>query len=493
MTDALLAAAAGILLDPQLLLVGVIAAGLGIVLGALPGISSTMSLAVLLPFSFVMGLAEAMVFLMGIFYGSVYGGSLSAILLNIPGTPGSMVTQLDGYPMARQGRAGDALAHALFASTLGGVFGLVGLIVLAPLLARVALLFQSPEFAALMLFGLTMLAYAAPGSTYLGILAGVVGLILGAVGLDTVTNFSRLDFGLHNLQAGINLIPVVIGIFGLAEVMRNLDSSQPLAGAVVTIGRLMPDWRKMLGKTVTALRSSVFGLVVGAVPAAGSAVAVSMAYAQEKRLYDGKETFGDGNPRGVVAAEAANNACVGGALIPMMTVGIPGDTMTAVLIGALLIHGLRPGPGLFTRNPEFVATVYTALGLAIVLTLLWALLAIRLVARLLGAPARILNVTIALLCVVGAYSVQNSAFDVHVMIASGAVGYLMAKVGMPTAPVVFGLVLGPLLEENLRRSLIVYGSWTVFFQRPITLALIVISLFTLLWPLVSAMRRRRAG
>jgi putative tricarboxylic transport membrane protein len=497
MIEAFLSVLVGVLADPSRLALILFSTLAGIVLGALPGISSTMALAVLLPFSFAMGAQTAIFFLMGIFYGSVYGGSVSAILLNIPGTPGSMVTQLDGYPMARKGRAGEALTFALAASTFGGVFGLVALVIFAPLLASAALAFQSPEYAVIMVFGLSMLAYASPGSTFLAILAGIIGLIIGTVGLDPVTNFARLDFDVPRLMGGINLIPVVVGLFGFAEILRLLEQTPPPGQSVGRIGRIFPNWRDLRGTVTTAVRSSFFGVLVGIIPAAGSAVAVSVAYAQEKRLYKDKETFGDGNPRGVVAAEAGNNACVGGALTPMMTLGIPGDTMTAVLIGALLIHGLRPGPELFTQNPEFVATVYVALLLAILATLIWALIAMRGFARVLSAPPRVLLTLILMLCVVGSYSVQNSTFDILVMICAGVVGYLMNKVGMPTAPIVFGLVLGPILEENLRRSLIVYRDWSIFIQRPISATLLAISALVLLYPPVAFLRetlsRRRAA
>lgn len=490
MFDAFVTAAFQILLDPYALVLGVLATAIGIVLGALPGISSTMALAILLPFSFAMGKTHAMVFLMGVFYGSVYGGSISAILLNIPGTPGSMVTQLDGYPMARKGRAGEALTFAIVASTIGGVLGLLALVTLAPLLAEAALFFQSPEFAAMMLFGLTMLAYASPGSTYLGLVGGVIGLILGTVGFDSVSNASRLDFGIPQLQAGINLIPVVVGAFGLAEVMRTLEEREVAANVIRNIGRLWPGWLPILKTFWTAVRSSIIGIIVGIIPAAGSAIAVSIAYAQEKRMFEGRETFGDGNPRGIMAAEGGNNSCVGGALIPLMTLGIPGDTMTAVLVGALLVHGLRPGPNLFEDHPDFVGVVYMSLALTIVVTLILAFLCIRFFVKLLSLQRRTLMVGIVLLCIVGAYSVQNSLFDVTIMIASGMGAYFLAKAGLPPAPILFGLVLGPLLEENVRRSLVVHGSWTAFFERPLSLTLILISVLMLTYPLISQMRSR---
>lgn len=488
--DAFLTAAAAVLLDPYAIGLGLFSTAVGIVLGALPGISSTMSLAILLPFSFAMGTTHAMVFLMGVFYGSVYGGSISAILLNIPGTPGSMVTQLDGYPMARAGRGGEALTLAVTASTIGGLLGFVALVVFAPLLAQAALFFQSPEFAAMMLFGLTMLAYASPGSTYLGLVGGLFGLILGTVGFDSVSNASRLDFGTAELQAGINLIPVVVGAFGLAEVMRSLEEPEAETSIIRSIGKLWPGWAVIFKTLGTTVRSSIIGIIVGIIPAAGSAIAVSIAYAQEKRMFGSRESFGDGNPRGIMAAEAGNNSCVGGALIPMMTLGIPGDTMTAVLVGALLVHGLRPGPNLFEKHPDFVNVVYISLALTIVLTVILAIVAIRLFVRLMVLPRRTLMVAIILLCVVGSYSVQNSMFDVTVMIVSGVACYLFAKAGMPPAPIVFGLVLGPLLEENIRRSLVVHGSWSVFVERPLSLTLIIVSMVMLAYPLVATLRQR---
>ncbi|WP_011581724.1 MULTISPECIES: tripartite tricarboxylate transporter permease [Chelativorans] len=479
-----------LLTDPGTLALACLATFLGIVLGALPGISSTMTLAVLLPFSFSMSPGVGMVFLIGAFYGSVYGGSVSAILLNIPGTPGSMVTQLDGYPLARRGEAGKALTYALLASTFGGIVGLTALVVFAPTLARAAFAFQSPEYAVLMIFGLSMLAYASPGSTFLGILAGVLGLLLGTVGLDMITNLSRFDFGVSHLQAGINLIPFAVGIFGFAEILRLLEQPIVVEKAATRIGSVWPKFTEVIRTWATAVRSAIAGVIVGIIPAAGSAIAVSMSYAQEKKLYEKTEKFGNGNPRGIVAAETGNNAAVGAALIPLLTLGIPGDTMTAVLVGALLIHGLQPGPKLFTDHPDFVAAIYLALALTILLTFLLALPLMRIFARLLSAPPRFLYVGVLVLCVTGSFAVQNALFDVLLMIFFGGAGYFMLKLGIPTSPIMFGLVLGPLLEENLRRTLIVYGDWAVFFQRPVTIGMLAVTAVVLMLPLVDIARHR---
>lgn len=475
---------ARLLTDPWPLGFSILGVVIGVVFGALPGVSSTMSLAVLLPLTFSLDPLNALMFLMGVFNASVYGGSIAAILVNIPGTPGSIVTQMDGHPMAKRGRAGEAITYAILASSFGGVFGWVLLMAFAPLIARVALNFQSPEYAAVTFFGLTMLAYASPGSTFKAFVGGIFGLLLATVGLDGTTNVSRFEFGIPAMQGGISIIPLAVGIFGLAEVLRGLEAGARRFEVIRTIARLFPPWREMRPLWPAAVRGSIIGAVVGAIPAAGSAIGVVVAYAQEKRLSKHPERFGTGIPEGIVSPEASNNACVGGALIPMMTLGIPGDTMTAVLIGALLIHGLRPGPALFRDRLDFVAIVYVAFLLAIVLTTVVGLAGVRAFAKVLQAPRRIFLTGVAVLCVVGSYAVNNSTFDVLVMIVFGMVGYLMEKVGMPVAPVAFGLVLGPLLEENIRRSLVVNGTWWVFLQRPISLAMLLVSAAALLYPML---------
>lgn len=492
MVPEILQALLNVLTDPVALGLSVIGVLAGIILGALPGVSSTMSLAVLLPLSFSMSPMHGMMFLMGIFSASVYGGSISAILVNIPGTPGAIVTQMDGYPMAQKGRAGEALTYALLASTFGGLLGWLLLVMFAPLVAQLALHFQSPEYAAVTFFGLTMLAYATPGSTFKALIGGVIGLILATVGLDEVTGVARFDFGIADLQGGITIIPLAVGIFGLAEVLRNIESSTVPFDVIGNIRRLIPPWREIRSLWPMAIRGSIIGALVGAIPAAGSAIGVTVAYAQEKRMSKYPERYGTGIPEGIVSPESANNACVGGALVPMMTLGIPGDSMTAVLVGALLIHGLRPGPQLFVERLDFVAVVYVALLFAIILTLFFGLIGIRAFARILQAPKNALMTAVVMLCVVGSYAVRNSVFDVLVMIGSGAVGYLMYRVKMPVAPVVFGLILGPLLEENIRRSLIVNGDWWVFVTRPISLSLLLISVAALVYPAWRDRKRRKS-
>jgi len=479
------------LTQPGLLLLALLGVVVGIVLGALPGVSSTMALAILLPVSFGLDAHAAMLFLIAVFIASVYGGSISAILINIPGTPGAIVTQFDGYPMAQQGKAGQALSYALIASTIGGLIGLTLLVMLAPLVAAAAMSFRSPEFAMAAVFGLVLLSFASSGSTFRGILVGVIGLICGMVGFDGITDVSRFDFGAPALQAGIELVPLTVGIFGLAEVLRNLSIGLGQLPKVPPLGTLFPPLGRILGLWKTMLRGGLIGTLVGAIPAAGSAIAVALSYAQEKKLSKTPEAFGKGEPAGIAGPEAANSAGVGGSLVPMMTLGIPGDSMTAVLMGALLIHGLRPGPLLFANDPGFVANIYAAIFFGILLTFVIGATFMRVITYVMRIPPYIMLCGITLLCVVGSFAIRNNINDVYIMIFFGFVGYFLYMIKLPPAPLAFGVILGPIVEENIRRSLIIgRGSWSIFIERPISLALIVISLTVILVPLLAPPAKR---
>lgn len=494
MTDLMMGLAAAAT-DPTLLMLSFIGVMLGLVFGALPGISSTMALAVLLPFTYGMETPAAMMLMLGVFFASVYAGSISAILLRIPGTPGAMITLIDGNAMAKQGRAGEAMAFALVASLFGGVIGWIIMVTLAPVIATYALRFGSPEYAAVVFFGLVLVAYASSGDTLRGLAAGAIGLLIGVVGRDRITDVPRFTFGTAELQAGIDFIPLVIGIFGIAEVLSLLARRRADAVAgVPTMGqRSWPGWRALVPEIPTALRSSGIGAFVGAIPAAGSAVAVALAYSIEKRLSKHPQRFGTGTPKGVVAPEAANNACVGGSLIPMMTLGIPGDSITAVLIAVLLLHGLRPGPGLFESQPELIVTIYAAIFIAIIFTgLLAATVGLPLFRRVLALPQRVLLTGVLLLCLLGAFAVRNSIFDVWLAVFFGGVGFVFMRLGIPVLPLAFGAILGPILEENLRRTLLIHRDWMVFVERPISLTLIIISFIVLLGPPLATMLTRAA-
>ena len=457
--------------------------GLGVFLGILSHISRAYRWKFMIePLGYTLRFPNS---LMAVFSASVFGGSISAILINIPGTPGAIVTQLEGYAMTKDGRASEALTYSLFSSTIGGIVGLIILMLVAPLVAKAAMQFRSPEFAMTTVFGLTMLAYSTPGSTFRGILSGVIGLLCGMVGFDLVTDVPRFDFGTSALQSGIGLVPLTVGLFGLAEVFRGIEGGVKGARKTPKLGALMPSFEKVRRLWKTILRGSALGAIIGAIPAAGSAIAVAVSYAQEQRFSKRGDKFGTGVPEGLAGPEAANNACVGGALVPLMTLGIPGDTMTAVLMGALLIHGLRPGPMLFAERPDFVASVYVALFLALLLTVVFGFLLVRHFVRLMRTPDHILLVIIAMLCVVGSFAIRNNITDVYIMIAFGVIGYIMNRLDIPVAPLAFGLILGPILEENLRRSLIISdGSWLVFIERPIALTMVVLSVSALIFPLL---------
>lgn len=482
------------LVTPFALLVAALGVALGIVLGALPGVSSTMALAILLPVSFTMDQSIAIVFLLAVFVASVYGGSVSAILINIPGTPAAIVTQFDGYPMSRSGRSGEALAYSLFSSTVGGLLGLAILVMAAPVLVSVAMEFKSPEFAMIAAFGLVLLAFSSNGSTIKGIIVGAIGLIAGMVGFDMMTDVERFTFGGSALQGGIDVVPLTVGLFGLAEVLKNVSNSSNQNLSIPKITRILPPLKKLLSTWKSMIRGSFVGAFVGAMPAAGSAVAVAIAYANEVKLSKQPEKFGTGCEEGIVAPESANSAGVGGSLIPMMTLGIPGDTITAVLMGALLIHGLRPGPMLFTNNPEFVTGVYAALFIALIFTLVIGLLSLRCITAVMRIPTRVMMVLIALLCIVGAFSIRNSIVDVYVMVFFGCLGYVMNLLKIPVAPLAFGLILGPMLEENLRRTLMIsQGSWEVFIDRPISLALLIAIILFIAAPFIKPLIKSIGG
>lgn len=475
----------GYLSSPMMLGLVVLGTVLGLVLGAIPGISSTMALAILMPVTFTMEPGVAMLFLISVFMSSVYGGSISAILMKLPGTPASIFTQIDGYPMAQQGRAGHALNFALVASTIGGMIGLAMLVLLAPVLAEFATNFRSPEFAAVALFGIVMLSFSSNGSTLVASVVGFIGVILGMVGFDALTDAQRMTLNAPMLQSGLNLVPMIIGLFGLGEILQNLVGFSQTSTVRPQIGKVMLPMSELTSRWKVMLRGSVIGTFIGAIPAAGSAVAVSIAYAQERRLSKTPEKFGTGHADGIVAPEAANSASVGGSLIPLIALGVPGDTITAVLMGALMLHGLTPGPLLFASNPTFVAWIYVSVLLALIATLVIGLGMIRAAVLVTRIPPQLMYVFIAVFCVIGAFAIRNDMNDVYVMVAFGVVGFVFSRLSLPVTPMAFGLILGPILEENLRRSLMISrGSWSIFLERPISAVLIAICVLLVSMPIL---------
>ena len=476
--------------DPMMFFSSFMGVLVGIVFGALPGLTATMTIAVFLPFTFGLSPVIAFAFLLGLYTGAVYGGSISAILINIPGTPSAIATTLDGYPMSQQGRAGEAIGISTISSAMGGFISVIVLVFAAPLVASFALKFSAEEYVGVTLIGLSVIALISPGSTVKGLISGVLGLIIGVVGLDPMTSYPRFIMNNAELLDGINAIPVMIGAYGLAEMFTQISDTQYTVIIKQKLHKLIPplkDIKRIMG---TVLRSSFIGVLIGALPAAGGSIASLVAYGQEKRLGKRKELLGTGIVEGVAAPEAANNASTGGALIPMLTLGIPGDAMTAVLMGGLIIQGLRPGPLLFQQQLPFVSSIFISLLLSVVFMLVIGLLGARGFAKLITVPKKFLIPAILVFSLVGSYAIGNSIFDVWVLIASGVIGFLLQKLSFPIAPVILGLVLGPLFESNLRRSLMLsQGNWVTFVQRPISLFFLIIVVLILGGPYL--MRRLR--
>lgn len=471
-------------LDPMNLFYCFVGILLGQVVGVLPGLGSAATIALLLPITYYIPATSGIIMLAGIWYGSMYGGSITSILLRVPGEGTSVMTCLDGYEMARQGRAGPALGIAAFGSFIAGTAGVVGLMLLAPPLAEFALAFGPPEYFALMVLGLTLVSYLASKSVPKALCMAVVGLLLGTVGIDPVRSTERFSFGSLTLQGGIELIPMVIGLFGMAEVFLMLERRMRLEDVVQAPSGLMNllptrhDWRNSAG---AISRGTLVGFVVGTLPGAGATISSFVAYSLEKRRSRQPERFGAGAIEGVAAPEAANNSATAAGFIPLLTLGIPGNVVTALMLGAFLLHGITPGPTLLAQKPEMFWGVVTSMYVGNLMLLVLNIPLIGLFTRVTRVPPSILASLIILFCLAGAYSVNNNPIDILVMVASGVVGYLMTKFGYDAAPLVLGFVLGPMLEIALRQSLILSeGSFVILFSRPIAGLLLGLALLTVL-------------
>jgi putative tricarboxylic transport membrane protein len=481
-------------LNPQILALILGGTVLGTIFGALPGLSATMGLAILLPISFYMPPLNGLLFLLGTYTGAIYGGSFSAILINIPGAPPAVMTALDGYPMAKRGEAGRAIMLSTVASTLGGIFGVLCLIVIAPWLAGFALDFGPQEYALLALFGLCTIVAVAGTSMLRGFIGITIGLMLATVGLDPFTNVKRFTFGTYQLMNGINYVALVIGVFGISEVLTQilqLGSDNKVQTQKVGKLRLSKSDMKLMLRRFWP--SSIIGTIVGVLPGAGGTIASIIAYNQEVQTSRHPETFGNGEPAGLIAAESANNAAVGGSLVPLLTLGIPGSSPAAILLGALMIHNLRPGPLLFLQNRPLINALFIGLLVAQFAILAVGMSVAKIAPYLITVSQRILLPVIGLLCVIGAYAVSNSAFDVGLMLALGVGGFLLKELGIKPAPIVLGLILGPMLERNFRSALeISKTGYMTFLTRPISQVLIILIVVVVVAPFVQkrAINRR---
>lgn len=481
----------GILLSLEGLLVLILGTVLGIILGAMPGIGSTVAVAIVLPFTLTMGQAPAIILLLAVYAGSVYGGSIAAILINTPGTPQSAATCLDGYPMAQRGEAGLALGWATVASVVGGLVSAVVLIFLAPQLAAVALEFGPIETFALVLLGMTCIVSVSTGSVVKGLMAGMIGIFLSTVGGDPILGEMRFTFGNWQLFAGFNLLAVVIGVFALSEVFIRASNKIATVSELVTFnGIVLPSWQMWKGRLRNLTKSVAIGNVIGVLPGTGAATAAFISYAEGRRSSPNREGFGKGEPDGIVSSEAANNAVTGGALVPTMALGIPGDAITAVMLATLTLHGITPGPRLVDDNPTLIATIFAGFFVINLLLLPLGMMLSRVAAPILRVREAFMMTAIVILCAVGIFFVRGNTFDLLVMGGAGVVGFLLRRQGVPMAPLVIGMVLGPTLELTLRQGLILTdGNFFAFFTgHPIALVLALAALGALSLPIVRLLR-----
>ena len=483
----------GVALQPESLLSCFLGVFIGTLIGVLPGIGPVGAMSLLLPLTFKSSPEAAVIMLAGIYYGSMYGGSTTSILMNIPGEAASVVTCLDGYQMARQGRAGPALGIAAFGSFIAGTFAILGLMLVAPPLSRFALRFGPPEYFSLMVLGLTILVYLAHGSMLKALLMGLLGIVLGVVGLDPFNTRARLTFGLMELMDGVGLVPVVMGLFGISEVLLNIEKKVFRETLQTTIRGLLPSARDWAESKWALVRGTVVGFFMGILPGGGGVIASFISYAIEKKVSKHPECFGKGAIAGVAGPESANNAAAGGAFIPLLTLGLPTNAVIALLLGALMIHGVQPGPLLMKQNPGLFWGVIASMYIGNVMLLVLNLPLIGIWVKVLKIPYGILFPIILLLCLVGVYSISNSVFDIYIMIGFGLFGYLMKKFEYEGAPLILAFVLGPVVEVNLRKSLIMSdGSFFIFFSRPISAVFLILAIFLLVFPLIPGLGKKRA-
>jgi putative tricarboxylic transport membrane protein len=466
---------------------------IGVTVGSIPGLTATMAVALALPFTFSLDPITGILLLVGVYKGGVFGGSITAILLRAPGTPAAAATLLDGYPLARQGKAGKALKMALYASCIADFLSNLALIFFAGVIAGLALAFGPPEFFWLICFSLTVVISIAGSSLLKGLISGALGLLISTVGLDLVEGSQRFTFGNFNLMGGVGYIPLLIGLFALPEVIDfYVRKVQPAAVRAADASRVtLAEFKRSL---LTIVRGSFIGVVIGTIPGAGATAAAFLSYGEAKRSSRHPETFGKGEIEGVAAAESGNNGVAGATMIPLLALGIPGDVVTAVILGAFMLHGLSPGPLMFQENITMIYALFAGIMLSSIVLFIAGSFAIRYFAKIADVPRNILMPAVLLFCVFGSYAVQTQMFDVLVMMIFGVVGYIMLRINMSAAPFLMGFILGPLFEDNLRRSYLISEDISIFFRSPICwifILLTALSLFVGIRREIATMKKRQ--
>ena len=483
-----------ILLDPYMMAVILAGTVIGVVVGALPGLSGSTTAALLLPLTVTMTPVAGIAFLGAIYCAANFGGSITAILINTPGDPSASATAFDGYPLAVQGQAGRALGMSTVASAIGGIFSVLVLLVAAPLLARMAYNFGPPEYFALAVFGLSMLAAVGGDAGIRNLISGAAGVLLATVGLDLTTGVDRFTFGMYELSEGLALVPVLTGLFAISEMLERATQLHIIPTRLALDAVRLPS-REDFRKCAKAIgMSSVLGTFIGILPALGATTAALISYNETKRWSKYKEEFGKGAIEGVAGPEAANNSAVGGAMVPTLALGIPGSATSAIILAGLIVQGVRPGPHLFNEQPTLLYAVFASMLASNLLYLVMGLYAAKLFARVTLIPDALLWPAVLIFALVGAYGPNQSMVDVWVMLIFGVLGFLMRRFGFSPAPMVMGLVLGTMLEETLKQSLIIFDhNPLMFFSRPIVVTLFVVTAMSIMAPLLFRMLRHMAG
>lgn len=475
----------------SLMVVGVV---VGLIFGSLPGLTATMAVALILPMTYGMETVTGMSFLIALYVGGISGGLITAILLNIPGTPSSIATTFDGHPMTKKGEAGKALATGIFASLIGGMIGNAILIFMAPPLARVAISFGPHEYTAIGCFAITVLASIATGSLLKGLISGFLGMMVSTFGMAPVDGVPRFTFGFEFMNGGFSFLPVLLGTFALTDIFKDFSDGSFRKRTKATLNKLSGytvDLKDMARQWRNFIRSSLLGTFIGILPGIGGSTASILAYSEAKRASKHPELFGTGISDGVVASEASNNAVVGGALVTLITLGIPGDATTAILLGGLMIHSVQPGPLLIITNPEVVYGIFAALFVSNILFFVLEYSGIRLFVKVLAIPKSFLYPSIMVMCVIGSFASNNVAYDVFFMLLFGVVGFLLDRYGYSLPCFVIGFILGPMIEVNYQRSLMLSkGDYTPFLTKPVSLAFLLLSLASIG---VSIWRARKAA
>lgn len=478
------------------LLLGVLA---GVVVGTLPGLSATMAVAILTPLTFWLPKDMGFAMLLGVYNSTIWSGGISAILINTPGTPASIAQTFDGYQMAKKGQAGLALGINTIYSVAGGLISTAVLLFLAFPLARVALRFEAPEYCAVGIFGLSLMVSVSGKSPLKGLIIGTLGLLIATVGMDPLEGFMRFTFGTTALIDGLSFITIMIGVYGIGEILNQIWENERgnktmIDAGKVPIGRILPTWAEVKRTIPGSGLAAILAPFIGVMPGTGGDIASLLSWDQAKRVSKHPEEFGQGSIEGVAATSLANNGVIGGALTTMLTLGIPGDSVTAVLLGSLMMYGLIPGPRLFAEQSSFIYLIILLMVAANLFILVIGLLITKVSYRILNIPKEIIWVSVLVLCIVGSYSINNSSFDVYVTIASGFFGFLLRRMGFPIGPLILGILMGDIIEPNLRRTLIIHdGNWGIFLSRPISSTLLIISVLSFAWPALMAWRKKRSG